>query len=81
MASHEADEIIKAVDLNGNGEIDFSEWIIATNARSTLLEESKLKFAFDFFDKNKSGFIDKEQLCAAMKEKEIAEEEWKLIID
>jgi calcium-dependent protein kinase len=30
MAEEEVDKILKIADLDGNGEIEYSEWVIAT---------------------------------------------------
>ena len=33
-------------DLNGNGELDYSEWLVATTKRSDLVNSKKLQQAF-----------------------------------
>ena len=38
LAEHEADEIMRMADLNGNGEIDYTEWIIASMNRTKQIE-------------------------------------------
>jgi len=50
------------VDVDHSSEIDFSEFVTATACRIQLLKESKLKTAFDFFDKDKSGTIDLDEI-------------------
>jgi len=33
-------------DLNGNGELDYSEWLVATAKRDQIINDKKLKQAF-----------------------------------
>lgn len=49
-------------DLNGNGELDYSEWLLASSKRNELINDSRLKQAFDYFDKDGSGAISLEEL-------------------
>jgi len=53
-------------DLNGNGELDFSEWLVASSKRTELLEDKKLNQAFQYFDKDESGTITLDELKEAM---------------
>jgi len=39
MAEIEVDEIMKKADLNGNGSIDYSEWLAATMDLKKLLSD------------------------------------------
>ena len=47
----EVDKIFIAADQDGNGEIDYSEWQVATINKYDILQEEKLKGAFALFDK------------------------------
>jgi Ca2+-binding EF-hand superfamily protein len=47
-------------DLDGNGEISFSEWVTATRDRTKAFSEEKLRAAFEFFDKDGTGAINRE---------------------
>lgn len=47
----EADRLFKIADQDGNGEIDYSEWQVATINKYDVLSEEKLKNAFEMFDK------------------------------
>ena len=73
-------------DLNGNGELDYSEWLVATSKRNDLMNEPRLRLAFDYFDKDKSGAISLEELKNAMGEsgvqsnEELAEGVWEDIL-
>lgn len=56
--AHEAAErVMQMLDLDNNGFLDFSEFLIAASDLSVLLSNQKLKLAFDLFDEDKSGSI------------------------
>ena len=38
----EVDEIMALADLNGNGELDYSEWLVATSKRSVIINSHLL---------------------------------------
>lgn len=42
FAEEEADRIMAIADTDGSGEIDYSEWLVATANRKSLLSEEKL---------------------------------------
>jgi calcium-dependent protein kinase len=46
MAEEEVDQILAKVDANGSGEIDYSEWVVATINKEKLLSTEKLTSAF-----------------------------------
>ena len=60
----ELEDMIRAVDLNGDGEIDFEEFISLMRLR---MEEEDLRDAFGMFDADRSGFIDRDEVRALMK--------------
>lgn len=49
--------MFKAVDLDGSGYLDYSEFVVATMNEKNLFSEKKLKAAFKMFDKDDSGYI------------------------
>ncbi len=53
---------MKAVDTDGSGEIDYSEWIVATTDKKRLLTDEKLKVAFKVFDKDGGGTISSSEI-------------------
>ena len=54
-------EMLKNVDLNGDGEIDFEEFYAAMKKDSITVTE-ELEEAFKVFDKDNDGFISPEEL-------------------
>ena len=43
LADDEVDRIMKIADTDGSGEIDYSEWIVASMDKSKLLNDEKLQ--------------------------------------
>lgn len=56
-AELEVDRIMKIADADGSGEIDYSEFVVATMDKRKLLSNEKLETAFNLFDKDGSGSI------------------------
>lgn len=50
------------MDLDGNGNINYTEFVNATIDKQKVFSEEKLKQTFDFFDEDKNGFITKEEI-------------------
>lgn len=66
----ELEDIVKAVDLNGDGEIDFEEFISMMRLRMDERQqdpEEDLREAFNMFDADGSGFIDRDEVRVLMK--------------
>jgi calcium-dependent protein kinase len=57
MAEEEVDRILRLADSDGSGEIDYSEWIVATMDKRKLITEEKLQQAFSMFDRDGGGSI------------------------
>ena len=49
-AIFEVDQIFQKVDLNGNGTVDYSEFLIANTQYNDLMTNEKLRAAFAMFD-------------------------------
>ena len=54
--------MFKAVDLDGNNCIDYTEFVMATMNEKDLRSNEKLKAAFRLFDKDGSGTISPEEI-------------------
>ena len=49
-ARQEADALMAVADVDNNGLIDFSEFLLATGNKKEMLTKSNIKQAFDIFD-------------------------------
>lgn len=61
-------------DIDGSGEIDYSEWLVATLSKQSLISEEKLQIAFKFFDKDASGSISIEELKEVLGAKRLVDD-------
>ena len=81
MAEEEVDRIMKAADTDGSGEIDYSEWIVATTDKRKLLTDDKLNVAFNMFDRDGGGSISSEEVKEVLGVgKNISEHIWNEIV-
>ncbi|EOA20568.1 hypothetical protein CARUB_v10000880mg [Capsella rubella] len=74
LSETEAKQLIEAADVDGNGTIDYIEFIAATMQRHKLERDEILHRAFQDLDKDNSGYITKEELEIAMKERGMGDE-------
>jgi predicted transcriptional regulator len=64
------DEIKKKfleIDVDGNNRIDFTEFLAANMDKSIYKNKQKLRIAFDAFDIDKNGIIEKEDIINILK--------------
>ncbi|KAG2246836.1 hypothetical protein Bca52824_086464 [Brassica carinata] len=64
----EVKQLMDAADVDGNGSIDYIEFITATMHRHRLESDENLYKAFQHFDKDGSGYITIDELEVALKE-------------
>ena len=50
------------VDADGSGEIDYSEFVVATMNEKNLISNNKLQTAFKMFDKDGGGSISTDEI-------------------
>ena len=50
----EVDKMFNEIDMDGNGTIDYTEFVMATMNEKTVLTNDKLEQAFKMFDKVKT---------------------------
>jgi calmodulin len=62
VSSEEADELIQAVDVDGNGELDFNEFVFACCGDHSQTTRMKLNGFFDMFDVDGNGSLDRDEL-------------------
>ncbi|KAH7675597.1 Non-specific serine/threonine protein kinase protein [Dioscorea alata] len=68
LSEAEVKQLMDAADVDGNGSIDYIEFITATMHRHKLERDEHLYNAFQYFDKDNSGYITREELRSAMEE-------------
>ncbi|KAG7957617.1 hypothetical protein I3843_11G184600 [Carya illinoinensis] len=68
LSEAEVQQLMEAADVDGNGSIDYIEFITATMHRHKLERDEHLFKAFLYFDTDNSGFITRDELETAMKE-------------
>ncbi|EOA30276.1 hypothetical protein CARUB_v10013403mg [Capsella rubella] len=68
LTEAEVKQLMDAADVDGNGSIDYIEFITATMHRHRLESNENLYKAFQHFDKDGSGYITIDELEAALKE-------------
>ncbi|XP_003995756.1 calcineurin subunit B type 2 [Prionailurus viverrinus] len=60
--------VIDVFDTDGNGEVDFEEFVVGTSQFSVRGdEEQKLRFAFSIYDMDKDGYISNGELFQVLK--------------
>ena len=64
--------MLKGADTDGSGSIDYTEFIAATMDAQTFLRNDYLRTAFDMFDVDKSGKIDKSELIQLLQGEDTA---------
>jgi len=54
--------IMADLDKDGNGVVDYSEFLAASISKQTIVDQQNLKIAFDMLDGDRNGQITKEEL-------------------
>ena len=52
--------------MDGNGTIEFSEWIVASIDKNSLITEEKLRLAFGLFDADGGGTISSDEVIETL---------------
>eukprot|EP00261_Vitis_vinifera_P007955 XP_002276630.2 PREDICTED: calcium-dependent protein kinase 34 [Vitis vinifera] len=68
LSEYEVKQLMEAADADGNGTIDYDEFITATMHLNRMDKEDHLYTAFQYFDKDNSGYITTEELEQALHE-------------
>ena len=63
MPSEDVEKIFRSLDGNGDGLINYSEFLAATVDRKKALTMQNLQFAFHHFDVDSSGYITEQDLA------------------
>ncbi|KAL4509217.1 hypothetical protein ABPG72_018148 [Tetrahymena utriculariae] len=84
LSDEEITEIINHIDFNQNGEIEYTEFLVAAMRKYTLQNEEFLYKVFEVFDKDGDGFISlqevKDKLQNNLQEFQFDSEVWNQII-
>ena len=62
-----AEHIFRAFDKNGNGKVDFEEFLLGVCVMSTNDVEKKLRWAFNIYDIDGNGSIDRNEMTAIIR--------------
>jgi calcium-dependent protein kinase len=80
-AVRRAEYILSQVDVNGNGEIDYTEFLSACMNFKNYLSKETLYRAFQMFDVDRSGFITVEELKMVLGDgNSFSEDVWKALL-
>lgn len=71
MANQDVKELVKAVDADGDGQIDYTEFLAASVERQSIVRESECWAAFRVFDKNDDGRISQNELAEVLNSQEV----------
>ncbi|KAI5392715.1 calcium-dependent protein kinase 29 isoform X1 [Lathyrus oleraceus] len=74
LSEFEIKQLMEAADVDQNGTIDYHEFITATINRHKLEREENLFKAFQYFDKDNSGYVTREELRQALAEYQMGDE-------
>ena len=75
------DEIFSKLDGDNNGYIDYEEFLRATLNRNFFVNENTLTLAFNFFDKEKTGFISRDKIMSYFVGTKMDEDVFSIIFD
>lgn len=74
-------KIMESVDTDKNGEINYSEFIAATMDNKLIKNSFSIDRAFQFFDKDQNGKIEKDELQQILQGSELNHVETNIIKD
>eukprot|EP00850_Spirogloea_muscicola_P011539 SM000072S21173 [mRNA] locus=s72:156605:160594:+ [translate_table: standard] len=66
LSEVEVRQLLEAADVDGDGTIDYGEFVAATMHMQRMENEAHIHAAFDHFDRDHSGFIDVEELTIGL---------------
>ena len=67
----DVDKIFNAIDVNGSGTIEFTEFLLACIPEKVILSKENMAVVFKFFDDDGSGQISKEEIKRVFSSKNV----------
>ena len=80
QAINEVNRLMSLIDTDGNGTLEYSEFVAASVDRKVLLSDKKLRIAFNMLDKDSSNHISINELKEVFGGNNLADFAWKEII-
>ncbi|OMJ95641.1 hypothetical protein SteCoe_887 [Stentor coeruleus] len=80
ISNEDIKKIIKEIDADKNGSIDYSEFLIATMNRDKLLSAERLEMVFKAFDSNGCGRITGDDIKELIESHEMEDSYWNKIV-
>ena len=75
------DEIFSLLDADNNGYIDYEEFLRACLDRNKVINENVLKYAFNYFDKEKTGYISQSKIKSYFVKSNLSEDDFQEIFN
>ncbi|CAB9505617.1 MAP kinase-activated protein kinase 2 (Fragment) [Seminavis robusta] len=66
LSNKETDKLFERINMNGDGYVDYTEFVIAAMQKSKILDTQKLRAAFSSFDRGDKGYISANDLKLAL---------------
>jgi len=79
--NHAVQTVVNNIDVNGSGQIDFTEFVVASVNQQKLLTKHSIGKAFKMFDNDGDGNIDRKELKLVMGGVNLSDDEWDKLIN
>ena len=81
-AKKEVNRLMELIDTDGNGFIEYEEFLRASMDKKKLLSKKNLKIVFDYLDKNKNGKISYDEIKAVLDgDNKMEDDIWKALVN
>jgi|JI6StandDraft_1071083.scaffolds.fasta_scaffold00423_19 calcium-dependent protein kinase len=77
----EIERLIRAIDTERNGNVNFNSFLAATLHSSVYKSNNRMEMAFNLFDVEKRGSISLANIKKVIKDVNISEAEWNAIVE
>lgn len=69
-------DLMRRADSDGNGYIDYTEFVVAAIDKKKLLSKENIQASFDAFDQNRNGSISVEELKSMLGTASLRDDLW-----